>query len=68
MTYVRSVRVSGERLKSPIIRHEQIARGTKLVYEMSGRAGWWDADDGAPLAGGMPDEEEAILEGWRIEL
>ncbi|KAG6839898.1 hypothetical protein C0991_010551 [Blastosporella zonata] len=41
MPYVKSLTVNGRKVDSPIIRHEDIANGGELVFEMSGVVEEW---------------------------
>jgi putative alpha-1,2-mannosidase len=44
MPYVRSVTVNGERLEWPVIRHEQIAGGGEVIFEMSEEPQSWGSE------------------------
>ena len=41
--YVKGVTLNGKQLHGPIIKHEQIARGGHLVFEMSEQPEAWGA-------------------------
>ena len=66
--YIKSLIVNGEKAPGPIIRHEQIARGAEVVFEMSDHVERW-GNDGAVLEGlGLRFNEQVgaqeIFEGW----
>ena len=66
--YIKSLTVNGEKVPVPIIRHEQIAHGAEVVFEMSDRVERW-GNDAAVLGGlGLRLDELAgaqeIFEGW----
>ena len=66
--YIESLTVNGEKIPVPIIRHEQIAHGAEVVFEMSDRVERW-GNDGAVLEGlGLRFNEQVgaqeIFEGW----
>ncbi|VDC01005.1 unnamed protein product, partial [Peniophora sp. CBMAI 1063] len=39
--YIKSLTIDGEAVETPVIRHEQIARGAELVFEMSATPQAW---------------------------
>lgn len=39
--YVKSLKVNGKSLKTPIIKHDQIALGGNIEFEMSGKPEAW---------------------------
>lgn len=43
--YVKSLTVNGEKVDGPVIRHEQIARGAELIFEMSDTIEQWGNDE-----------------------
>ena len=66
--YIKSLTVNGEKVPVPIIRHEQIARGAEVVFEMSDRVERW-GNDGAVLEGmGLRLNEQVgaqeIFDAW----
>ena len=66
--YIKSLTVNGEKIHVPIIRHEQIAHGAEVVFEMSDCVEIW-GNDGAVLEGlGLRFNEQVgaqeIFEGW----
>ncbi|EDR07263.1 glycoside hydrolase family 92 protein [Laccaria bicolor S238N-H82] len=66
--YIKSLTLNGEKVPVPIIRHEQIAHGAEVVFEMSDRVERW-GNDGAVLEGlGLRFNKQAgaqeTFEGW----
>lgn len=43
--YVKSLTINGKKVDRPVIRHDQIAEGAEIVFEMSDTIEQWGNDD-----------------------
>ena len=51
--YIKSLTINGISIDQPIIRHEQIASGAEVVFEMSDKVEMWGNDDSVLKAFGV---------------
>ena len=51
--YIKSLTINGISIDQPIIRHEQIANGAEVVFEMSDKVEMWGNDDSVLKAFGV---------------
>ena len=51
--YIKSLTINGISIARPVIKHEQIANGAEVVFEMSDEIEMWGNDDGVLKAFGV---------------
>jgi putative alpha-1,2-mannosidase len=51
--YIKSLTINGISINQPIIKHEQIANGAEVVFEMSEKVEMWGNDDNVLKAFGV---------------
>ena len=51
--YIKSLTINGIGINQPVIKHEQIANGAEVVFEMSDKIEMWGNDDGVLKAFGV---------------
>jgi putative alpha-1,2-mannosidase len=51
--YIKSLTINGISISQPIIKHEQIANGAEVVFEMSDKVEAWGNDDSVLKAFGV---------------
>ena len=42
--YIKSLTINGRKIDVPIVRHQDIANGGEIVYEMSAKVEDWETD------------------------
>ncbi|HUT53827.1 MAG TPA: GH92 family glycosyl hydrolase [bacterium] len=62
--YVRRVSINGRPLERPWFRHDDIAHGGEIVFEMSAEPGAWNAPAAAPVAAPPTAAGDAAFIDW----
>ena len=57
--YIKSLTINGISITQPIIKHEQIANGAEVVFEMSDKIEKWGNDDNVLKAFGVGSGESS---------
>jgi putative alpha-1,2-mannosidase len=61
--YIKSLTINGISITQPIIKHEQIANGAEVVFEMSDKVEVWGNDDSVLKAFGVGIGSSSMVDG-----